>query len=96
MISTRSDRITLQLNSQSDDHGMIIHNHYNCVFRHSLFFFSFLNGTLDVVVAGEAGGVLEVETVDGDAMLVSAGAGLLFSTTADMVWSLTGQVDSQG
>lgn len=49
-------------------------------FRHSPFFFSFLNGTLDV--AGEVGGVLEVEAVD--AMPASAGTGTLISTSADM------------
>lgn len=45
------------------------------------FFFSFLNGTLDV--AGEVGGLLEVGVVH--AMLGSAGMGALFSTSADMV-----------
>lgn len=54
-------------------------------FHHPPFFFSFLNGTLDV--AGVVGGVLDVEAVDGDATLGSAGTGALFSTSADMVRS---------
>lgn len=64
----------------------------------SPFFFSFLNGTLDVAVAGEAGGVLEVEPVDGEETPGSAGTGALLATSADMAGreSLTGQVDGQG
>lgn len=56
-------------------------------FHCSRFFFSFLNGTLDVAVAGEAGGVVEVEAVDGEEMLGLGGTVELFSTSADMVWS---------
>lgn len=40
-----------------------------------------------MAVAGDAGGVVGVEAVDGEAMLGSAGAGTLFSTSADMAWS---------
>lgn len=63
-------------------HGLITN-----FFHHSHFFFSFLKGTLEVAVAGEAGGVVGVEAVDGKAELGSAGAGTLFSTSADMAWS---------
>lgn len=38
-------------------------------------------------MAGDAGGVLEVEAVVGDAALGSAGTGALFTTSADMVRS---------
>lgn len=60
---------------------------FSILFHHSHFFFSFLKGTLDVAIAGEAGGVVALEAVDGEAVLGSAGAGALFSTSADMVWS---------
>lgn len=57
----------------------------------SPFFFSFLNGTLDVAVTGEVGGVLGVEGDDGEGTpLGSAGVGRLFSTSADMA-SFTGR-----
>lgn len=59
------------------NHGMIRHR----VFHHSPFFFSFLNGALDV--AGEVGGLLEFKA--GVAMLASAETDELFSTSADMV-----------
>lgn len=59
-------------------------------FSISPFFLSFLNGTLDAAVAGEAGGELEVKAAGGDTAVGSAAAaaaatGTLASTTADIV-----------